>query len=250
MKKCMTALSIIILFLSSSLLISGADLEGTWNAKLKDDTIQMRMRIRPDEDFKGEWSYCDYFKKSDFTNLVWGKSEAFSLVREAGTVEFEAEFADNSASGHFTFIPNGEFASFLEKKGFEGVTDKKMLSLFMTDVNRQYVNDLFELGYSDITLSKLISFAIHDVSIELVKSLHDLGYGDIEPSTIISFAIHDVTIEYIKDIHSLGYKDISPSELISFRIHDVDKEFIKHVQEKWDKKPTPSKIISLKIHDF
>jgi hypothetical protein len=220
-KKSMIALSIIILFLSSSLLISGADLEGTWKAKLKNDTIQMRMRIRPDNDFKGEWNYCDYFKTTDFTNLVWGKSEAFSLVREAGTMEFQGEFAADSASGHFTFISNGEYASFLEKKGFEGVTDKKMLSLFMADVNRQYVNDLFELGYSDITLSKLISFAIHDV-----------------------------TIDFIKQIHALGYKDISPSKLISFAIHDVDKEFIKRIQEKWDTKPTPSKIISLKIHGF
>jgi hypothetical protein len=229
-------------------LVSQDTVEGKWTAELKNNKIFMSMKITEKTGKHHDWNFCEIFKKSDFSGLQWDKEHSFKFVKEAGTISFNGKFSEKSGSGNFTFSQDKKFVTFLESKGFDGITGRKMLVLCLQNVTSRYVNDLFKLGYSGISLSKLMAFAVHDISIDYIKGIHSLGYKDISADKLIAFAVHDISIDYIKDIHSLGYKDISPSKLISFRIHDIDKEYIKHLQSKWKEKLSASKIISLKIH--
>lgn len=276
-KTLLTCLVVLGCFFAMPL-VSQDTVEGKWTAELKNDKIFMSMKIAEKTGKHHDWNFCEIFKKSDFPGLQRDKEHTFKFVKEAGTISFNGKFSEKSGSGNFTFAPDKKFVTFLESKGFDGITGKKMLVLCLQDVTSRYVNDLFKLGYSGISLSrliafavhditvdyikkvrelgfsgisadKLIAFAVHDISSDYIKGIHKVGYSDISADKLIAFSVHDISIDYIKDIHSLGYKDISPSKLISFRIHDIDKEYIKHQQSKRKEKLSANKIISLKIHE-
>jgi len=192
-------------------LAAGENIEGTWKAKFKKDDVQLRMNVQEDSSKKGrwnEWSFCQYYTISDFSGVKSGKNVTFKLEREAGSLLFSGDITPQQGSGHFVFKPAENFRTFLKQKGFEEISDHKMLSMCLNNVKSQYVIALSKVGYSDISLSKLISFTIHDISISYIKEIQALGYGNVSASKMISFAIHDVSPDYIKSLQRFGYQDL------------------------------------------
>ena len=198
------------------------DIEGNWVASVKENVIRMKLTIFDDDKSWGEWNTSSTFEKKDFTGLTMTEESNFKLVQEAGTISFNGQFKDSRGYGLFTFQTDNSFKPFLQGKGFENITDKRMLSLSLQDVKKSYVNDLVSLGFSNLSISKLISFAIHDISVNYIKDIQKLGYTDISASKIISFKVHDIDKEYIEYIRSLVKgKEITANKLITMKIQGI-----------------------------
>ena len=158
------------------------DVEGSWVAKIRDSKVRLKLTIFEDDESWGEWSSSGSFERKDFQGLELNRESNFKLVREAGTISFSGIFKDSRGYGDFSFSPDNRFRSFLKEKGFDEVTDKKMLMLSLHDVSKQYVSDLAKIGFSDISISKLVSFAVHEISIDYIQDIRKAGFTDISPS--------------------------------------------------------------------
>ncbi len=246
--KTLKIIFILLFVFSISNIIQAEELEGNWVAKVKENSIRLKLTIFTDEDSWGEWNSSGTFEKKDFSNLTFTKESKFELKREAGTIVFSGQFKGDKGYGDFTFNPDKSFKNFLEIKGFAKVSDRKMLSLTLHDVNKKYVNDLVSLEIPGLKTSKLISFTVHDISINYIKGLNKL-FADISTSKIISFAVHDITVEYVKEIQNLGCKNISPSKIISFKVHDINKKYVKDLKSLVQD-ISESKIISFAVHNI
>ena len=194
---------ILLIVITSSYIVQAEEIEGNWVAKVNEDKIRLKLTIFTDEDSWGEWNSSGTFEQKDFTDLTFTEESKFSLNRESGRIEFSGKFKGDKGYGDFAFNPNQSFNKFLNEKGFEEVSDRKMLSFMLHDVNKTYINELVALEISGLSTSKLISFTVHNISVDYIKEIQKLGYKDISASKIISFKVHDIDIKYIESLKNL-----------------------------------------------
>lgn len=179
---------------------------------------------------------------------------SFSIVREAGTFQFDGKWKGTQASGDFTFTPD---SSVIGKPRASGVSigkeskwsrDETFISLAVFDVSTAHVKELRELGYQGLTIDDLIGMRIHGVDGAYIRALQREGYRKIEQDTLVGMRIHGVTPEYIAQLKLLGYASVSTDDLVSTRIHGVTPEFIREMAQLGYRTPSLEDLVAMRIH--
>ena len=198
-----------------------ATLEGEWIAGQKDDCIKLTLMIDNDEPADNEWQSSFCIKKESFSGLNFNSENPFSLVRDAGEINFTGKLTESKGIGSFTFTANESYIQYLKENGYGTVEDKELLLLCLADINKNYIADLKSLGFSDIEVSDLVSCAVFNLSIDFITQFQRLGYTDLIIQNFITFKIHGVDRDYIEYIiDSRKNKDTSPQKIIEYKIHD------------------------------
>ena len=250
------------------------DFSGGWTATLEKDRlfVALENKMVPND------SITIYFPLSEIKDFATGKQINFSVVREAGTLQFKGSLFDGKGVGTFQFEPAANFLALMKKENLV-VTEAEQVNFFLTNVTLLYVQMLKKQGYSqlkkeevtrlaqfgvgkkesmkeeevpvpppvdDNPLSQMVNFKSVGITEEYIQSFKAAGYTNIPPGTLINFKSVGVTPEYLKSFETAGFKEIPYSTMVNFKSVGVTPEYIKSFQQAGYPDVSYSTIVNLK----
>lgn len=199
------------------------DNEGTWVATIKGDKVHIR--FSSDDD--GRDNSSTTFSLAEFKSLPKGSEGAFSLTREAGTMNFTGRFENNTGIGSYKFDGNKDFSNFLTKEGVTEYEEKDNLVFFMINAKRSYITSLKGLGYDRLTKGNLIPLIALNVTPEYIKSLKTAGLPDVTLGELIPLKSLGVDADFVKGIKESGYAKVNADKLITLKSQGIDGAYLK-----------------------
>ncbi len=197
---------------------------GNWFATIKDDKVNMQFKSE-DEKYDNS-SNGSTFMLNEFKDLTRGKEGAFTLTREAGTMDFTGKFEGDKGMGKYKFTPNKNYSDDMQKEGIDITQDEDAMVFFFINVKSSYVQMLKQNGYTNLDKDKIIPLAALDVNEAYIKSIKQAGFTDIGVDNLVPFKALNIDKAYIDEIHNAGYKNISPDKIITFKAQGIDGKYI------------------------
>jgi hypothetical protein len=250
---------------------------GTWTAELSKDQsgkLQFRLTCSQDAGSMGHPLSLSELQGLD-PAAIQGKHAPvkFSLVREAGSLQFQGVFHEGAGDGEFTFTANQEFLSAMKQMGYPQASEKAF-TLASIDVTRAYVLELRALGFRP-DLDQVIEARVFNVNRDQVDGLKAAGVRALELGNLVQYRIFNVTPEYIQQMRAsfpgislekmtemrihhvtaefrsemsrLGYSGLSVDQLIAFRIHNVTPDYIQQMDKLGLNKLEADQLVQLRI---
>lgn len=206
----------------------GIDTEGVWFATIKNDKVHFRFKKEDDDNESYNGSS---FRLDELPDLPRNGSGSFSLSRDAGTMRFTGRFEGNEGMGRYEFVPNQQYANYMEDEGLGRMTDKDVMTFFFVDVKRSYVKMLKEQGFTGFDKDDVIPMSALKVSEEFISTIRNSGYRNVGMQTLVSLKALGVDGDYIREIRDAGYKDISLDQLISFKAQGIDANYLAKIEK-------------------
>jgi hypothetical protein len=228
--------------------------EGSWfivtsqDKDKKDEKITIELR---GEDDDHNWNSSFSVPRSQLTSLNSVGKVEFSLTREAGAIHFTGQFDGEQGFGHYKFQPDAGYLAYMRQKKLVEKEDE-LMTFFMLDIKKSYVDMVQNNGFPDISKGHLISMAALHIDEDYIKSIRSSGYDDISESQLITFKsmkidgdylrkfppstpAHDIVTykslnidsAYVASLKKAGYSDLSSRDIVSLRSMSVDVNFIK-----------------------
>ncbi|HVU54695.1 MAG TPA: M56 family metallopeptidase [Puia sp.] len=201
--------------------------EGAWfivsNQDKKDDKIMIELRGENDDH---NWSSSFSVPRSQLTALNGVGKVEFSLTREAGTIHFTGQFDGEQGFGHYKFQPDADYLAHMRQKKLVEREDE-LMTFFMLDIKKSYVDMVQANGFPDISKGHLISMAALHIDEDYIKSIRGAGYNDISESQLITFKALKIDKPFIDDIRRAGYDHIETSKLITFKSMKIDGDYLR-----------------------
>jgi hypothetical protein len=250
---------------------------GSWTAELSDDQsgkLQFRLTCSQDMGSMGHALSPSELKGLD-PAAIHGKHVPvkFSLVRDAGSLQFEGAFNEGLGYGEFSFTPNQEFLSTMKQMGYPDASEKaftltaidltrdyvlelralgfhpdldKLIEARIFNVNRDQVNGLKAAGVEALELSNLVQYRIFNVTPEYVQQMR-AAFPGISLEKMTEMRIHHVTAEFRSEMSRLGYSGLSVDQLIAFRIHNITPDYIQELAKLGFNKLDADQLIQFRI---
>ena len=140
---------------------------GTWDAVIKDGEINIQF-------YGKDWTDGRNFNVSDFGMLPMDKVGEFTLTRDAGKASFKGVFQDHWGHGTYHFEENVAYKSWLEQKGYTGLNEEMMFSVFTTDISKAYFDYMKESGYATISNEQFKDLAEQDMNRKVMEDYFNL----------------------------------------------------------------------------
>jgi hypothetical protein len=197
-------------------------LTGDWTATISKEKLQLNMECRSDKGGRNNMGHPYEF--SDFQGLTReqatnGGPVSFSLVREAGRIDFEGSFQNSKGSGTFRFTGNQAFISAMKSRGFD--FEK------YDDDERQPQERLFTATALNITTA-------------LADDLNSAGFGKLDVDDLFKAAIFKIDSKFMREMKATGF-NLGMEDLVKARIFKIDPEFVRQVSQMgFDKEPFES----------
>lgn len=288
-------LSLIIIVLGNIVIVAQNTVTGTWTADTRenldrdgnkrDNEIQLNLERKRD---RGRMTNGQGYKFSDLRGLsreqTQGGNVRFSLVREAGTFEFDGTFNGGKGSGSFVFTPDQAFVSSMKAKGFDfekdtdsyergfeervmsaaliNVTSALADDLLSANFGKLDVDDLFKAaifkidskfmaemkatGFPDLKMEELVKARIFKIDADYVKQVHDMGFSEKGFESLVKFRIFKVTPEFLGELKAAGLKDLDSEDIVKCRIFKIDAEFVRKAKAD-DPNVTIEELVKMKI---
>jgi hypothetical protein len=200
---------------------------GEWTANLssKDTKLQLNMERRSHKAGRNQMGQSYEF--SEFQGLTREQVQAggpanFSLVREAGRIDFEGSFQNGRGSGTFRFTPNLGFVSAMKSRGFD------FEQSFKSDEDRDGEDRMFAATVLNITTA-------------LADDLNSAGFGKLQVEDLFKAAIFKINSQFMREMKASGFQNLGMEELVKARIFKIDAEFVRQVSQMgFDKEPFES----------
>jgi BlaR1 peptidase M56 len=196
--------------------------EGNWFATIKGEKINIQFRNDEDENSSSGTT----FLLNEFNNLPRDQQGAFTLTREAGTMNFTGKFEGDKGMGKYKFTPDKTYSSTMQKEGVDITTDRDLMVFFIVNIKKSYVQMLKQQGYTDLDKDKLIPLAALDVNEAYITSIKQAGFKDIDLDNLVPFRALNIDKAYIEEIRNAGYKNLSPDKVITFKAQGIDGKYI------------------------
>lgn len=209
--------------------------EGAWFATIKNDKLSIQFKNDNDENSFNSST----FPISEFKDFQREKPGTFTLVRDAGTMQFTGKFEGDQGMGRYKFIADKGFNDYLHKEGIEADDDRDMMVFFMVDVKKSFVQMLKENGYTKLRKNDLIPLAALKIDAAYIQSLKQDGLQNISLQDLIPLKSLGVTGDYIRDIRKAGYKNVSVGQLITFKSQGIDGKYIADMRSAAKKEGEP-----------
>jgi hypothetical protein len=233
----------------------GADrTEGAWfivsnqDKNRKDESVNIELRGENDD---RNWSSSFSVPRVQLSTLNSVGKVEFSLSREAGTIFFTGQFDGSQGFGHYKFVPDAGYLEHMREKKIVEREDE-LMSFYMLDIKKNYVDMLQANGYPEISKHHLISMAALHIDEDFIKSIRGAGYRDISENQLITFKalkidgaylrkfpastpVNDIVTyrslridsEYVASLKKAGYPDLSSRDIITLKSMKIDADYIK-----------------------
>lgn len=245
---------------------------GQWTGSLTngaDEKLNLQMEYRTERGNRNQNGQSYNF--SDLQGLTReqvsnGGSVHFSLIREAGRIDFDGSFQGGKGSGTFTFSANQAFVDAMKSRGFDftstdGDNDSQHRLFAATTINvttaladdltsagfgKLKTEDLFKAaifkvdsnfmremkasGFPNLTMEDLVKARIFKIDAGFVTQVTQLGF-DKEPfESLVKMRIFKVTPEFVTEVRNEGLTNLSVEDIVKMRIFKIDSEFIREAK--------------------
>jgi beta-lactamase regulating signal transducer with metallopeptidase domain len=201
-------------------------MEGSWfitNYK-QDGKDKVTIDLR-DQDDDRRWNSNFSVPRSKLNLNSVGKVE-FDVTREAGNMHFTGQFDGEQGFGHYKFQPDAGYLARMREKKIV-VEEDELLSFFMLDINKGYVDMLQANGFPNISKDHLIAMSALGVDEAYIRGVRNAGYADISEDRLITFKALHIDEGFINDLRKSGYDHLSADNLITFKSLKIDGAYLR-----------------------
>jgi hypothetical protein len=166
----------------------------------------------------------------------------FSIVREAGTLEFEGSFQNGRGSGTVGFKGNQSFVSAMRNRGFDfeqglRVSDADLSSLedrlfaaTSLDITTALADDLLSADFGRLDVNGLFNAASHKVDSKFKREMKESGFPDLRLKKLVEARLNKVTPEFVAGVRNEGMHDLSVEDFVKLRMYGMDAAFIRRAK--------------------
>ncbi len=201
----------------------GMKTTGNWFATIREDRVNIQFRNEDEDD---NHSSGTTFRLNELGTLPVDKQGTFTLIRDAGTMEFTGKFEGNKGMGDYKFVPSKSFGEEMRREGVDISSDKDLMVFFIVNIKRSYVEMLKRNGYTKLNKDNLVPLAALDISEAYISSIKQAGFKDIDLDNLVPFKAMNIDKAYIEEIRNAGYKDLTPDKVITFKAQGIDGKYI------------------------
>jgi hypothetical protein len=214
----------LLIWIAGAKVTAQSTVSGDWTAHLssQDTKLQLNMERRSSKGGRNQMGQS--FEFSDFQGLTREQAQAggpvsFSLVREAGKIDFEGSFQNGKGSGTFRFTPNLSFISAMKSRGFDFEQSSR------SDDDHESEDRMFAATALNITTA-------------LADDLTSAGFGKLQVDDLFKAAIFKINSQFMREMKASGFQNLGMEELVKARIFKIDPEFVRQVSQMgFDKEP-------------
>jgi hypothetical protein len=283
----LAGVAFIVIVIGSYVIVAQTAITGEWKAdgrQRTDDKIYLSFERHSDKGNRNQngstYSYEDLKGLSRDPN----GPVSFSIVREAGTIECQGNFAGGKGSGTFTFSPNRSFIDGMRSRGFDfekyddrpnGEVNDRLLTAALINVttaladdlnsanlgtldvsdlfkaaifqvNSEFIAEMKATGFPDLKMEDLVKARIFKIDANYVRQVRDMGFDKEDFEGLVKFRIFKVTPEFLSELRSEGFNDLSAEQVVKFRIFNIDSDFIRRAKAS-EPNITVEQLVQMKI---
>lgn len=203
-----------------SIIQNGMAAEGSWFAVIKGSTVNIQFRNGDDNNSSTTFQLSEL---KGFTKEMKGE---FTLIREAGIMNFEGKFEGNNGMGTYKFTADKNFSASMAQEGVAVADESDLMAFFMVNVKISYVKMLKKNGYKNVDKDQLIPLAALGANEEYVTSIKQAGIPDFDLEDLIPLKSMGIDKAFIDEIRQAGYKNISADNIIALKSQGINGKFI------------------------
>jgi hypothetical protein len=183
----------------------------------------------------------------DFTELLGltrdqalaGGAVRFSLVREAGVVEFEGSFQNGRGSGAVRFTGNQSFVSAMRSRGFDfeqglhasdadlSDLEDRLFAAAAMGITTALADDLLSADFGRLDVHGLFNAASHKVDSKFKREMKESGFPGLSLRELVKARFNKVTPEFVAGVRNEGLNDLSVEDFVKLRTFNIDADFIR-----------------------
>src|SRR5215217_3018700 len=214
---------------------------GDWTASVSKDnsSIQLHLEERRNKD-GSKHQHGQSYDFSEFQGLtreqaLSGGPVNFSLVREAGKIDFEGSFQNGKGSGTFRFTGNPAFVSAMKSRGFDFIVDDDEDRLFEAatiNVTTALADDLASAGFGKLNIDDLFKAAIFKIDSKFTREMKASGFNDLGLEELVKARIFKIDAEVVRQVAEMGFQNEPFESLVKMQIFKVTPEFVTEVRNE------------------
>ncbi|MDI1241562.1 MAG: hypothetical protein PSX80_06540 [bacterium] len=170
-----------------------------------------------------------------------GGPVSFRIVREAGTIEAQGNFANGVGNGTFRFVPNMSFVSAMKQRGFDfeksegkgnhnDTVEERLFAAATIGVTTALADDLRSANFGDLDVGDLYKAAIFKIDGKYMAEMKATGFPDLGMEELVKARIFKVDADYVRQVKDMGFTDQGFEGLVKFRIFKVTPEFLNELR--------------------
>ena len=214
---------------------------GDWTASVSKDESKVQLHLEERRNKDG--SRHQHGQSYDFSELqgltreqaLSGGPVSFSLVREAGKIDFQGSFQNGKGVGTFRFTPNAAFVSAMKSRGFDFVRDDDEDRLFAAatiNVTTALADDLASAGFGKLNVEDLFKAAIFKVDSKFMREMKASGFNDLGLEELVKARIFKIDADFVRKAAEMGFQNEPFESLVKMQIFKVTPEFVTEVRNE------------------
>ena len=217
------------------------DKSGDWTASVSKDEskIQLNLEERRNKD-GGRHQHGSSYDFSELQGLtreqaLSGGPVNFSLVREAGKIDFQGSFQNGKGSGTFRFTANPAFVSAMKSRGFDFAVDDHEDRLFAAatvNVTIALADDLASAGFGKLNVDDLFKAAIFKIDSKFMREMKASGFNDLGLEELVKARIFKIDADFVRQAAQMGFQNEPFESLVKMQIFKVTPEFVTEVRNE------------------
>ena len=242
--KTLTSLAFVfvVIVIGNCVIVAQTTLTGDWRAEKSDknpDKIQLSFERRSEKGGRNQhsssYAFADLQGLSREQTLRNGAVK-FSLVREAGTIECEGNFADGKGAGTFRFTSNPQFVAAMKTRGFdfeksekwdgERETENRLFAATTLNVTTALADDLLAADFGKLDTGDLFKAAIFKVDSKFMQEMKASGFPNLKMEDLVKARIFKIDADFVRQVAQMGFDKEPFESLVKMRIFKVTPEFI------------------------
>ncbi len=230
---------------SALVVAAQSTLTGTWTANVaKESNNKLNLNMER-EHKRGKSNMGQDYDFADLQGLTReqalnGGPANFSLVREAGRVDFQGSFQNGKGSGTFRFTPNAAFVSAMKSRGFDFESSQdsddhhedRLFSAAALNVTTALADDLTSAGFAKLGVQDLFKAAIFKIDSKFMREMKASGFEDLGMEELVKARIFKIDAEFVRQVAQMGFEKEPFETLVKMQIFKVTPEFIAEVRNE------------------
>jgi hypothetical protein len=214
---------------------------GDWTASISKDEAKIQLHLEERRNKDG--SRHQHGQPYDFSELqgltreqaLNGGPVNFSLVREAGKIDFQGSFQNGKGSGTFRFTGNPAFVSAMRSRGYDFARDEDEDRLFAAatiNVTTALADDLASAGFGKLNVDDLFKAAIFKIDSKFMREMKASGFNDLGMEELVKARIFKIDAEFVRQVAQMGFQNEPFESLVQMQIFKVTPEFLTEVRNE------------------
>ncbi|HJP95116.1 MAG TPA: hypothetical protein VJ875_24360 [Pyrinomonadaceae bacterium] len=215
---------------------------GDWTASLSKENSKIYLQLERRTERGGRNQHGQNYDFSELQGLsreqaLNGGQVSFSLVREAGRVDFEGSFQNGKGSGTFRFAANPAFVSAMQSRGFDFKNDSenhedRLFSAAMVNVTTALADDLASAGFGKLYIDDLFKAAIFKINSSFMREMKASGFNDLGMEELVKARIFKIDPDFVRQVAQMGFEKEPFESLVKMQIFKVTPEFVTEVRNE------------------